>query len=99
MWRDFEMPLPSPPGGVPVRKNNEQRKSSLRSVHEKAGQAEIRCDCFSKTTDANQWEARRFQRLFPSTQLPNRHAPIRTVRGAIAPVPAGVLNSTGNAIS
>src|SRR5713101_7332854 len=28
----------------------------------------------------------------PTTQSPNRHAPIRTVRGAIDPVPAGVLD-------
>jgi hypothetical protein len=52
------MPLPSHPGGVPVRKNNERRKGPLHSVHEKAGQAEIRCDRFSKTGDANQWDAK-----------------------------------------
>ena len=94
MCSDFAMPLPSHPGGVPVRKNNERRKGPLHSVHEKAGQAEIRCYRFSKTGDANQWDARRFQRLFPSMQSPNRHAPIRTVRGAIAPVPASVLVSS-----
>jgi hypothetical protein len=99
MCRDFAMPLPSHPGGVLSGKKNEQRRDCLRSVHEKAGQAEIHCGCFSKTADANQWEARRFQSLFPSPQLPNRHAPIRTLRGAIAPVPAGVINSTSKAIS
>ena len=79
MCRDFAMPLPSHPWWGPVRKNNERKKGPLHSVHEKAGQAEIRCDRFSKTGDANQWDARRFQRLFPSTQSPNRHAPIRTL--------------------
>ena len=63
--------------------------------HEKAGQVKIRSGRFSKTADADQWEARRFPHLFPNYAISESPAPIRTDRGAVALLLAGVLNSMG----
>jgi hypothetical protein len=41
----------------PEKQRAEEGSSALG--HEKAGQAELRCGRFSKTRDANQWEALR----------------------------------------